>query len=193
MGKTIAEKILSTHSGKDMKAGDIAICDIDFCFGQDGTSSIIIDSFRKLGVKKVFDASRFCMVIDHSAPSPNIGVSEIHKKMRGFAREFGLGLYDVGCGVCHQIVPQKGHVTCGDLVMGADSHTCTYGAINVFSTGVGSTDLAIALASGKNWFRVPETIRVSVKGKLPKGVYSKDVILRIIKDIGANGATYKAV
>lgn len=193
MGKTIAEKILSAHSGKDLKAGDIAVCNVDFCFGQDGTSSIIIDSFNKLGLKKVFDKSRFCMVIDHSAPSPNIGVSAIHKKMRDFAAKFDLGLYDIGCGVCHQLVPQKGHVTCGDLVLGADSHTCTYGAINVFSTGVGSTDIAITLAGGKNWFRVPDTIKVIVKGKLPPGVYSKDVILHIIKDIGANGATYKAV
>lgn len=193
MGKTIAEKILSNHAGRELKSGDIAICDVDFCFGQDGTSSIIIDSFKKLGVKSAFDKSRFCMVIDHSAPSPNIGVSEIHKKMRQFAKTFDVGLYDIGCGVCHQLIPQKGHVTCGDLVLGADSHTCTYGAINVFSTGVGSTDLAITLASGKNWFRVPETIRVVVNGKLPKGVYSKDVILHIAKDIGSNGATYKSV
>jgi 3-isopropylmalate/(R)-2-methylmalate dehydratase large subunit len=193
MGKTIAEKILSEHSGKDLKAGDVAVCNIDFCFGQDGTSSIIIDSFRKLGAKKAFDKTKFCMIIDHSAPSPNIGVSAIHKKMRDFARAYEVGLYDIGCGVCHQLVPELGHVTCGDLVLGADSHTCTYGAINVFSTGVGSTDLAIALASGKNWFRVPETIKAVVNGKLPKGVYSKDIILHMAKDIGANGATYKAV
>ena len=193
MGNTIAEKILSNHCGKDVRAGDIAVCDVDFCFGQDGTSSIIIDSFRKLGVKKAFDKSKFCMVIDHSAPSPNIGVSEIHKKMRAFAKEFDLGLYDIGCGVCHQIVPQYGHATCGDLVLGADSHTCTYGAINVFSTGVGSTDIAITLASGKNWFKVPETIKIIVKGKLPVGVYSKDIILHIAKDVGSNGATYRSV
>ena len=193
MGRTIAEKILSEHCGRNVRAGDIAICDVDFYFGQDGTSSVIIDSFRKLGVKAAFDKAKFRMVIDHSAPSPNIGVSAIHKKMREFAKELDLGIYDIGCGVCHQIIPQYGHVTCGDLVLGADSHTCTYGALNVFSTGVGSTDIAITLASGKNWFRVPETIRVHVKGKLPVGVYSKDMILHIIKDIGANGATYKSV
>ncbi len=193
MGKTIAEKILSHHAGKDLKSGDVAVCDIDFCFGHDGTSSIIIDSFRKLGAQKPFDTSKFYMIIDHSAPSPNIGVSAIHKKMRDFARQFEVGFYDIGCGVCHQLIPQKGHVTCGDLVLGADSHTCTYGAINVFSTGVGSTDLAIAAASGKNWFRVPETIKVVVKGRLPNGVYAKDIILHIAGDIGANGATYKSV
>lgn len=193
MGRTIAEKILSNHAGKPVRAGDIAVCDIDFCFGQDGTSSIIIDSFRKLGLPGVFDKRKFVMVIDHSSPSPNIGVSTIHAKMRAFAREYEVGLYDIGCGVCHQLVPERGHVTCGDLVLGADSHTCTYGAINVFSTGVGSTDLAIAAASGKNWFKVPETIKVVVTGKLPVGVYSKDIMLHIAKDIGANGATYKSV
>src|SRR3989338_2580552 len=193
MGKTIAENILSNHCGLDVRAGDIAICEVDFSFGQDGTSSIIIDSFKKLGLKAVFDKSRFCMVIDHSAPSQEIGVSTIHKKMRCFARDMGVGLYDAGCGVCHQLIPEKGHVTCGDLVLGADSHTCTYGAINVLSTGVGSTDLAITLASGKNWFRVPETIKIVVKGDLPKGVYSKDIVLHIMKDITANGATYKSV
>ena len=99
MGSTIAEKILSNHCDREVKAGDIAICDVDFCFGQDGTSSIIIDSFKKLGVNKAFDKEKFSMVIDHSAPSPNIGVSEIHKKMREFARTFDLGLYDIGCGV----------------------------------------------------------------------------------------------
>jgi 3-isopropylmalate/(R)-2-methylmalate dehydratase large subunit len=113
--------------------------------------------------------------------------------MRQFAKAFDLGLYDIGCGVCHQIIPQYGHVTCGDLVLGADSHTCTYGAINVFSTGAGSTDIAITLASGKNWFKVPETVKIIVKGDLPPGVYSKDIILHIARDIGANGATYKSV
>ena len=193
MRQTIAEKILSEHSGKRARAGDIVIANIDFCFGQDGTSGMIIDSFRKLGVDHVFDRERYCMVIDHSAPSPNIGVSTIHNKIRQFGREHGVKVFDIGCGVCHQLVPEAGYVTCGDLVLGADSHTCTYGALNILSTGVGSTDLAIALASGKNWFKVPETIKFIVDGELPKGVYSKDVILHLIGDIGSDGATYCAV
>jgi 3-isopropylmalate/(R)-2-methylmalate dehydratase large subunit len=169
MGKTISEKILSNHAGKSLKAGDVAVCGVDFCFAQDGTSSIMIDSFKMLGIEKVFDRNKFCMVIDHSAPSPNIGVSEIHKKMRGFAKTLDLGMYDIGCGVCHQVIPQNGHITCGDLVLGADSHTCTYGAINIFSTGVGSTDLAIALAGGKTWLKVPESIKAnSPKASIPK-------------------------
>lgn len=191
MGKTIAEKILSKHAAKDLKAGDFAICNVDFAFGQDGTSSIIIDRVRDLGLKHL--NTNFCMVIDHSAPSPNEGVSRVHKKMRNFSQEYQAALYDIGCGVCHQIIPESGNVLPGDLVLGADSHTCTYGALGVFSTGVGSTDLAIALATGKNWFKVPETIKIIVKGKLPKGVFAKDLILYIIGDLRADGATYKAV
>jgi 3-isopropylmalate/(R)-2-methylmalate dehydratase large subunit len=191
MKKTIAEKILSAHAGKDVYAGDFAICDIDFTFGQDGTSSIIIDRVREMGIKKL--KSAFCMVIDHSAPSPSEGVSRIHKKMRTFADEYGVGLFDAGCGVCHQVIPESGRILPGDLVLGADSHTCTYGALGIFSTGVGSTDLAVALATGKNWFKVPPTLKIVVTGKVPVGIYPKDIILHIIGAIGANGATYKAV
>lgn len=193
MGKTIAEKILSKHAGKDLKAGDYALCKIDFCFGQDGTSALIIDALHKLGTKKLIAAKKFCMVIDHSAPSPNIGVSTIHDKMRKFAAENKLYLYDIGCGVCHQVILESGNVLPGDLVVGADSHTCTYGALGALATGFGSTDLAISLASGKNWFKVPETVKIIINGKLPKGVYSKDVILHIIGDLGADGCTYNAI
>jgi len=193
MGKTIAEKILSQHAGQDLHAGDFCVSPIDFCFGQDGTSKIIADRFRDLGVKEAFDRERFAMVLDHSAPSPNMGVSAVHKELREFAKEFDLKLYDVGCGVCHQVIPEMGHVLPGDIVLGADSHTCTYGALGALSTGVGSTDLAIALAGGKNWFKVPESIKIVLKGAMPRGLYSKDIILRIIGDLGADGATYKSV
>ncbi|NQT75702.1 MAG: 3-isopropylmalate dehydratase large subunit [Candidatus Omnitrophica bacterium] len=192
-GKTITEKIFSAHCNKAVRPGDVALCDIDFCFGQDGTSSLIIDAFRKLGTKKPFNKNRFCMVIDHSAPSPSIGVSEVHKKMRSFAKENNVKVFDVGCGVCHQVIPEAGLVGPGDLVIGADSHTCTYGALGAFSTGMGSTDLAVALASGKNWFKIPETVKIVLKGRPGKGVYSKDVILYIIGDLGADYCTYKAV
>jgi len=191
MGMTIAEKILSAHAGHDVYAGDFAICTVDFAFGQDGTSSIIIDRVKELWLAK--PKTEFCMVIDHSAPSPNEGVSRVHKKMRTFSKDFKCGLFDIGCGVCHQVIPESGKVLPGYLVLGADSHTCTYGAIGVFSTGVGSTDLSVALATGKNWFKVPPTIKIVVNGKLSKGVYAKDLILHIIGVIGANGATYKAV
>lgn len=191
MGNTIAEKILSSHAGRDLKANDLAVCKVDFTFGQDGTSSIIVDRIRELGVRKL--KTDFCMVIDHSAPSPNEGVSRVHEKMRKFNADFNSRLYDIGCGVCHQVIPESGEILPGSLVLGADSHTCTYGALGAFSTGVGSTDLAIALATGKNWFKVPETFKIIVKGKIPKGVFAKDIILYIITKLGSNGATYKAV
>jgi len=191
MPKTIAEKILSKHAGKDLRAGDFAVCKVDFAFGQDGTSSIIIDRIKELGVKNF--KTKFCMVIDHSAPSPSEGVSRVHKKMRDFSRAFKTEIFDIGCGVCHQVIPESGNILPGYLVLGADSHTCTYGAIGAFSTGVGSTDLAITLATGKNWFKVPATIKIVIKGKLPKGVFAKDIIIHIIGKLKSDGATYKAV
>lgn len=191
MGKTIAEKILSAHAGRSLKAGDFAICKIDFVFGQDGTSSIIIDRVRELGVRQL--KTKFCMVIDHSAPSPSEGVSRVHKKMREFSRQYKTQLFDIGCGVCHQVIPESGQILPGDLVLGADSHTSTYGALGAFSAGVGSTDIAVTLATGKNWLRVPESIKIIVTGKMPKGIFAKDIMLHIIKEIKADGATYEAV
>ena len=193
MGKTVAEKILSAHAKADLKAGDFAVCAIDFCFGQDGTSGIIIDRIKELGVRKVFNNKKFCMVIDHNSPAPNLGASGVQKKMRDFAKEHHTLLYDINCGVCHQIIPEKGHIVPGYLVLGADSHTCTYGALGALATGVGSTDLAVALATGKNWFKVPETIKIILKGKLSLGVFAKDIILYIAGDLRANGATYQAL
>jgi len=190
-GRTIAEKILSAHAGRDLKAGDFSVCKIDFTFGQDGTSSIIIDRIKELGVKHL--KTKFCMVIDHSAPSPSEGVSRVHKKMRWFSQEYNTQLFDIGCGVCHQVIPESGNIHPGTLVLGADSHTCTYGALGAFATGVGSTDLAIALATGKNWFKVPQTLKIIVNGKIPKGIFAKDIILHIIDRIKADGATYKSV
>lgn len=160
--------------------------------GQDGTSPLAIQAFEQMGATEVFDPSKVAMVIDHSAPSPSEGVSALHKIMRDFAARTGIRLYDIGCGVCHQVMPEQGHVVPGDLMVGADSHTCTYGAINVFSTGVGSTDAAAAMASGKLWFKVPETLRFRVDGELPAGVYSKDIILHLIGAVGADGCTYMA-
>ena len=192
-GKTIAEKILSSHSNTDSYAGDIVIADLDFMIGQDGTSGVAIDSFNKMGAEKISDPSKIAIIVDHSSPSPNSGVSAIHKKIRDFSKTYGIKLYDIGCGVCHQITPEQGHVVPGDLVIGADSHTCTYGAINVFSTGIGSTDFAAGMISGKLWFKVPETLKVVYRGKLPKGVFSKDLILKLIGDITADGATYMAL
>lgn len=192
MGKTIAEKILSKKSGQDASAGDIVIANLDFVMGQDGTSPLAIKAFSEMQASKVFDPSRVAMVIDHSSPSPLEGVSELHRQMRVFANQQGINFYDIGEGVCHQLMPERGHVIPGDLVIGADSHTCTYGAINAFSTGVGSTDLAAGLIAGKLWFKVPDTFKFVLNGTLPAGVYSKDLILYLIGDVTADGATYMA-
>lgn len=193
MGKTLAEKIFSRKAGRDVKAGEIIIVDVDYMMGQDGTTPLAIKSLKELANGEVPRPEKVAFVIDHSAPSPLESVSALHKLMRDFAAEKNIKMFDVGCGVCHQVIPESGEILPGDLVVGADSHTCSYGAIGVFSTGVGSTDLAAAIASGKLWFKVPRSIRYNVSGKLPDGVYSKDLILKIIGDIGADGATYKSV
>jgi len=190
LGQTIIEKILSAHSGQEAHAGDIVVARVDYVMGQDGTAPLAIRAFDEMGGTAVFDRGKAAFVIDHSAPSPNEGVSALHKLMREFAKEKGFRLYDIGEGVCHQLLPESGMVGPGSLVIGADSHTCTYGALNAFSTGVGSTDLAGGLISGQMWFKVPETIKFACHGQLPKGVFSKDLILRLIGDITADGATY---
>lgn len=192
-GKTIAEKIFSAHSNTDARAGDIVVADLDFVMGQDGTSPLAIGAFKEMGATKLFDPSKVALVMDHSSPSPLEGVSALHTLMRDFGTETGCTIYDVGCGVCHQLIPEQGHIVAGDLMVGCDSHTCTYGAINVFSTGVGSTDGAAAMASGKLWFKVPETIKVNYTGSLQPGVFSKDMILKLAGMIGADGATYKSI
>jgi len=192
-GKTIAEKIFSAHSGTDAHAGDIVVADVDFVMGQDGTSPLAIKALERMGVTEVFDPKKVAVVMDHSSPSPIEGVSALHTMMRDFGKRTGAKVYDVGCGVCHQLIPENGHVVPGDLMVGCDSHTCTYGALNVFSTGVGSTDGAAAMASGKLWFKVPETMKVTYAGELQPGVFSKDLVLYLAGQIGADGATYKAI
>jgi 3-isopropylmalate/(R)-2-methylmalate dehydratase large subunit len=192
-GKTIAEKIFSAHSGSDAHAGDIVVADVDFVMGQDGTSPLAIRALENMGVEKVFDPAKVAVVMDHSSPSPLEGVSALHTIMREFGKRTGTKVYDVGCGVCHQLIPENGHVVPGDLMVGCDSHTCTYGAVNVFSTGVGSTDGAAGMAAGKLWFKVPETVKVTYTGELQPGVFSKDLILYLAGQIGADGATYQAL
>lgn len=190
MGQTIIEKILSSHSGQQAYANEIVVAKVDFIMGQDGTSPLAIRAFENMAGKEVFDPDKVAFVIDHSAPSPIEGVSALHKLMREFTRSKGFRLYDIGEGVCHQLMPESGKIGPGSLVIGADSHTCTYGALNAFSTGVGSTDLAGGLISGHLWFKVPETIKFIMNGVLPKGVYAKDLILYLIGDVTADGATY---
>lgn len=193
MGKTITEKIISAHSGKEVSAGEIALAKIDFAFSQDGTSNLVIDTFNKIGAARVFNPKKCALVIDHSAPSPVKEISNIQERMRQFARKEKILLYDLGCGVSHQVIPERGHLLPGNLVIGADSHTCTYGALNLCACGMGSSDVACAFISGETWFKVPKTIKIVLKGKLPKGVYAKDLILHLIGDFSAEGANYLAI
>jgi 3-isopropylmalate/(R)-2-methylmalate dehydratase large subunit len=193
MGKTIAEKILSNKSKKDVYAGDIVIAEIDFCMGQDGTSPLAIKKFKEIGGKKLFNPEKVALVIDHNSPSPSEKISELHKLMREFAYEQNCKLYEIGEGVCHQVIPEKGNIIPGDLVVGADSHTTTYGALGCCSTGIGSTDLAVVFISGKLWFKVPNSLKITLQGNLPKGVFSKDLALFLTKEITADGATYLSV
>ncbi len=190
---TISEKILSKHADKNIKAGDIAVCDLDLIMFHDGTFTLAKEAWEEMEQQKIADPSKVVLVIDHSAPPPTEGASNLHGRIREFANRKGIKLYDVGDGICHQLIPEGGHVVPGDLVVGADSHTVTYGAVNAFSTGVGATDLAASLTAGKLWFKVPETIRINLDGKFGPGVYSKDLILWLAGKLGVDGATYKAL
>ncbi len=190
---TISEKILSAHSGREVMVGDIVIVPVDFMMSQDGTTGLTIKAFKQMEGKAVCDPKKYAIVIDHNSPSPMESVSNIHKEMRTFADRYGTYIYDVGEGVCHQLIPEKGHVLPGSVIIGGDSHTCTYGALNAFATGVGSTDLAAALITGKIWFRVPPTIKFVYDGALAKGVYSKDDAQHMAKTLTSRGATYKAL
>ncbi len=192
MGKTFSEKILSEKSGKDAYAGEIVIADVDVAMVQDGTGPLAVQQLEKIGMVKVANPEKTILFIDHAAPSPRRELSNAHKILRDFAKKTGAQLSEVGEGVCHQILVES-YVNPGDVVIGADSHTCTSGALCAFATGMGSTDIAIGIASGKTWFRVPETFKIVANGVFPKGVYAKDLILHIIGLIGADGATYKAL
>ncbi len=193
MGQTIAEKVFSRKAGKQVKAGEVVLVEVDMTMGQDGTSPLAIKAFEEMGGKKLFDPQRVVLVIDHNSPAPLMSVANIHKLMMDFANRYGARLYMPGEGICHQIMPERGHVAPGEVVIGADSHTTTYGAINAFSTGVGSTDLAAAWITGKMWFRVPESVKIVFKGKIPRGVFSKDMILYAAGQLGADWATYRSI
>ncbi|MBN2120119.1 MAG: 3-isopropylmalate dehydratase large subunit [Candidatus Omnitrophica bacterium] len=193
MGKTIVEKIFSSHSNKPLTAGQVGICNVDFCFSQDGTTSLVIDSLNKFKKTRLKNLKSFAMFIDHSAPSPNLGVSAVHQSMRKFSLKHKNLLYDVGCGISHQLMLEEGFVLPGRLILGADSHTATGGILGACCVAVGSTDLAVGLVYKKNWFKVPETIKIIIKGKIPRGVFSKDIALEIVRKFTAKGATYKAL
>ena len=192
MGQTIVEKIISEHAGKDVHAGELVISKVDVAAVQDGTGPLTVQEFKKLGVAKLKNPERSILFIDHAAPSPRKELSNTHLVLREFSKEYGAVLSDVGAGVCHQRLIET-FVNPGEVLVGADSHTCTSGALGAFATGMGSTDIAVAMALGKTWLKVPATFKVVVTGKFREGVCSKDLMLYFIGMIGADGATYKAL
>lgn len=193
---TIAEKILAAHAGLDeVSPGQLVECNLDLVLSNDVTTPIAIKTFNEIGVGKVFDPTRVLIVPDHYTPNKDINSAKQAKAARDFAREQGITHYwEVGCvGVEHALLPEQGVVGAGDLIIGADSHTCTYGALGAFSTGVGSTDAGVGYATGKAWFKVPESLLFKIEGELAPGVTGKDVILYIIGMIGVDGALYRAM
>jgi len=192
----IAEKILAAHAGlEEVVPGQLITAKLDITLANDITGPVAVREFKKIGAEKVFDNTRVVFVPDHFVPNKDIKSAEQVKMLREFAKEQNLvNFFEVGrMGIEHALLPEKGIVTAGDLIIGADSHTCTYGALGAFATGVGSTDLACGMASGETWFKVPETIKVEFNGKLNKWVSSKDLILHLIGDIGVDGALYQAL
>ncbi len=192
MGKTLSEKILSQKSGSDARAGDIVVAQVDLAFVQDGTGPLALRQLAESGIEGVADPKQVAFFLDHASPSPNRELSQDHALLRHFALKNGVQLWDIGEGVCHQLVVES-YASPGEVIVGADSHTVTAGALAAFATGMGSTDVAIAIALGRTWLRVPESFRVVLRGKFKKGVYAKDLILHLIGKLGADGATYKAL
>lgn len=195
-GMTITEKILARAAGLDhVKPGEIINAKVDMAMANDITAPLAIKMFKRIGLKRVWDRDRIVLVLDHQIPADSVKSAELHKIVREFVREQGIEhLYDIGDGgICHQVMVERGYVRPGDLIVGADSHTCTYGALGAFATGIGSTEMAAVFATGEIWLRVPETIRINVTGRFQEFVTPKDLILYIIGNIGADGAIYKAI
>ena len=192
MGQTLVEKIISLHSDHQVRAGELVIAKVDVCAVQDGTGPLTVEEFKKLGKDKLYNPERTILFIDHASPSPRKELSNMHTTLRDFSRDYGAVLSEVGSGVCHQRLVETFVNPC-EILVGADSHTCTSGALGAFATGMGSTDIAVAMALGKTWLKVPQTFKVVVNGKFKDGICAKDLILHLIGMIGADGATYKAL
>ncbi len=191
---TISEKILSRACGKEAFADDFVIANVDYAMAHDGTSVLAVKSFREMGVGKVWDPEKIIIPFDHIVPANTEKAASLQRDIRQWIKEQGITNFtDSGGGICHQVLPENGFAMPGKLIIGADSHSCTYGAFGAFATGVGATDMAEIFASGKLWLRVPHTIRINVEGTLPKGVSAKDMTLHIINNVGADGANYRAV
>jgi 3-isopropylmalate/(R)-2-methylmalate dehydratase large subunit len=189
----ITEKILAKASGKTaVHAGEIVDANVDMIMVHDLTGPLAVEAFKKIGIEKVWDNKKVVVILDHQVPAESVTAAELHKTMRKFAKDQQLRIYDVGKGgICHQVMPEKGHVLPGTVMVGADSHTCTYGAFGAFATGIGSTEAAAVFATGKIWLKVPEAIKINVHGQFQRYVAPKDLILHVIGKLGAGGAIYK--
>ncbi|AEH60591.1 3-isopropylmalate dehydratase [Methanosalsum zhilinae DSM 4017] len=191
---TISEKILSRASGKTAVANDFVMADIDYAMAHDGTSILAVKAFREMEVEKVWNTDKIVIPFDHLAPANSDTTASLQKDIRNWIHEQKIrNFYDIGNGICHQVLPEKGFAMPGKLIVGADSHSCTYGAFGAFGTGVGATDMAEIFASGKLWFRVPESIKITVEGNMNKHVCAKDLTLKVVGTVGSDGATYKAL
>ncbi len=190
----ITEKILAKAAGKkNVHIGEIIDANVDVVMVHDLTGPLAVEAFKKIGTPKVWDNKKVVVILDHQVPAESVKAAELHKTMRQFAKDQKVTFYDVGRGgICHQVMPEKGYVIPGNVIVGADSHTCTYGAFGAFATGIGSTEAAAVFATGKIWFKVPPTIKINVKGNFPKYVTAKDLILSIIGKLRVDGAIYKA-
>ena len=192
-GKTISEKILSAKSGVDARAGDVVICNLDFALGTDAATPMAIDYFEAMGGGHVRDPARFAFSLDHYAPPSSATSAALHDRVRAFARVHGIHVWEVGEGIGLQLMMESGRVRPGALVVGADSHSTMFGALNAFGTGIGSSDLAAAMISGQVWLRVPETTKVWLEGSLTEGVFAKDIILALVGQLGQEGANYQTL
>ncbi len=193
MGQTIAEKILSSHAGKSVAAGDIVVAPVDGAMGHDARTGATMALFEELGLPSRFPGDRLVFVLDHYAPPPTPQLADLHRRIRLFADRLGAVLYDVGEGICHNLMTERGHAAPGELIVGTDSHSITYGALNCFATGIESSELVAVLATSKLWFRVPETIRIELSGELRPSVTAKDLTLWLLEQIGEDGAAYRAL
>jgi len=193
MGQTIVEKIISSHAGKAVYQDELVIARVDTAMATDTTAPLTIKAFRSMGGKKVWDPKRCILIIDHAAPAPNERIANLHLMMREFAREQKCVLFETGEGICHQLMIEKNIARSGQIITGADSHSTSYGAIGALGTGVGSTDLAAVLLTGKIWLKVPATIKIEIKGHMPEGLQSKDLILNVLRQTGIAGANYQSM
>jgi len=192
-GQTVAEKILSSHAGHPVAADELTLIDVDAAMMSDTTAPLAIKAFREMGGEVLWNPDRTFLVIDHASPAPNERIARLHDLMREFAGDTGARLYDVGEGICHQLMIENDHVRPGEAFFGADSHTCTYGALGAFATGVGSTDLAAVMLTGKTWLKIPRTIRLKITGSIDPWVEAKDLALAMVGKLGFAGATYQAI